>query len=128
MLMTNLATYQAQWAYQKYWVMAHSQQHYNQLRLLFKGNDWSQEKAQQFDELIAEAERIEPSTKTLRTAYQHVWGYFKKSATPSEKERFKELDDGLEDRASEMLVFLQDLTALYQPTYLQQSRLILEGV
>ena len=40
----GLKTYQKQWAYQKYWVMAHSQQHYNALRGLFKGNQWSEEK------------------------------------------------------------------------------------
>ncbi|BAN93190.1 hypothetical protein SDSE167_0799 [Streptococcus dysgalactiae subsp. equisimilis 167] len=81
----SLKTYQKQWAYQKYWVMAHSQQHYNALRELFKGNQWSEEKVLTFHCLIEEAQAIPPTVKSLRTAYQHVWGYFKKVASQEEK-------------------------------------------
>lgn len=124
----QLAHYQKKWAYQKYWVMAQSQQHYNALRLLFKGNDWSVEKATRFEELIREAEGLKPTLKTLRTAYQHVWGYFKKVATDEELATYKTLEGKLEQDADAMLTFLQELTAKYQPPYLIQSRLMQKGL
>ncbi|MGT2858164.1 DUF1722 domain-containing protein [Streptococcus dysgalactiae subsp. equisimilis] len=123
----SLKTYQKQWAYQKYWVMAHSQQHYNALRGLFKGNQWSEEKVLTFHCLIEEAQAIPPTVKTLRTAYQHVWGYFKKVASQEEKNHFKDLDAQLETKSEEMLCFLQEMTVHYQPSYLLSCRLITKG-
>ncbi|MDY3024149.1 YbgA family protein [Streptococcus hyovaginalis] len=119
---------QKEWAYQKYWVMAHSQQHYNALRQLFKGNEWSSDKAETFQHLLAEAEQIEPTLQTLRTAYQHVWGYFKKIASSEERECYKHFDATLDNSHREMLVFLQSLTAKYHIPYLMQSRLLCEGL
>lgn len=127
-LKEQLKEYQNNWAYQKYWVMAHSQKHYNSLRLLFKGNDWSLEKARTYEELILEAESFEPTVKTLRTAYQHVWGYFKKKATADELAQYKALEVHLESHTDEMLTFLQTLTAKYQPPYLVKCRLIQKGL
>lgn len=125
---SSLVAYQKEWAYQKYWVMAHSQQHYNALRLLFKGNTWSQDKVEVFETLIAEAESLSPTTKTLRTVYQHVWGYFKKVASPEEKERFRYLDAHLVHEAEAMQDFLVQMTDRYQPSYLIGSRLMTRGL
>lgn len=127
-LKEQLKQYQNNWAYQKYWVMAHSQKHYNSLRLLFKGNEWSLDKARTYEELILEVESYEPTVKTLRTAYQHVWGYFKKIATADELACYKALEEQLEYRTDDMLSFLQALTAKYQPPYLVQCRLIQKGL
>lgn len=124
----SLLTHQKKWAYQKYWVMAHSQAHYNALRFLFKGNDWSMEKVKTFERLITEAETITPTVKTLRTTYQHLWGYFKKSASPVELEDYKCLDRTLEEHPDALLHFLIQMTERYQPTYLINSRLIQEGL
>ncbi|CRH93304.1 Protein of uncharacterised function (DUF1722) [Chlamydia trachomatis] len=107
--------------------MAHSQQHYNALRGLFKGNQWSEEKVLTFHCLIEEAQAIPPTVKSLRTAYQHVWGYFKKVASQEEKDHFKDLDAQLETKSEEMLCFLQEMTAHYQPSYLLSCRLITKG-
>ena len=120
----ELNHYQKRWAAEKYLVMAHSQAHYNALRLLFKGNQWMQEKALEFERLLKEAYQQTPTTKTLRTAYQHIWGYFKKKATSPEKDRYKELDQSLETRSADMHQFLRVLTQKYQPTYLVQSRIM----
>lgn len=120
----ELNHYQKRWAAEKYLVMAHSQAHYNALRLLFKGNQWMQEKALEFERLLKEAYQQTPTTKTLRTAYQHIWGYFKKKATSPEKDRYKELDQSLETRSVDMHQFLRDLTQKYQPAYLVQSRIM----
>ena len=120
----ELNHYQKRWAAEKYLVMAHSQAHYNAFRLLFKGNQWTQEKALEFERLLKEAYQQTPTTKTLRTAYQHIWGYFKKKATIPEKDRYKELDQSLETRSVDMHQFLRDLTQKYQPAYLVQSRIM----
>lgn len=74
-----MSQWQQDWAYQKYWVMAHSQQHYNAIRQLARHNDWSAAKQERYQQLLAEAEQITPTKATLTTAYQHVWGYFKSS-------------------------------------------------
>ena len=120
----ELNHYQKRWAAEKYLVMAHSQAHYNAFRLLFKGNQWTQEKALEFERLLKEAYQQTPTTKTLRTAYQHIWGYFKKKATSHEKDRYKELDQSLETRSADMHQFLRVLTQKYQPAYLVQSRIM----
>ena len=120
----ELNHYQKRWAAEKYLVMAHSQAHYNAFRLLFKGNQWTQEKALEFERLLKEAYQQTPTTKTLRTAYQHIWGYFKKKATSPEKDRYKELDQSLETRSADMHQFLRVLTQKYQPAYLVQSRIM----
>ena len=120
----ELNHYQKRWAAEKYLVMAHSQAHYNALRLLFKGNQWTQEKGLEFERLLKEAYQQTPTTKTLRTAYQHIWGYFKKKATSPEKDRYKELDQSLETRSADMHQFLRVLTQKYQPAYLVQSRIM----
>ena len=120
----ELNHYQKRWAAEKYLVMAHSQAHYNALRLLFKGNQWMQEKALEFERLLKEAYQQTPTTKTLRTAYQHIWSYFKKKATSPEKDRYKELDQSLETRSADMHQFLRVLTQKYQPAYLVQSRIM----
>ena len=114
----DLNRYQKWWASEKYLVMAHSQAHYNALRLLFKGNQWSEEKELEFERLLKEAYQQTPTTKTLRTTYQHIWGYFKKKATSHEKDRYKETS------SSDMHQFLRDLTQTYQPAYLVQSRIM----
>src|SRR5574337_1021290 len=80
-----MTAWQVKWAEHKYWVMAHSQQLYNQIRVLAKNNDLSHETAVTFEKLLQEAALQVPTRKTLTTAYEHVWGYFKKIATPEEK-------------------------------------------
>ena len=124
MAQVDLNRYQKWWASEKYLVMAHSQAHYNALRQLFKGNQWTQVKELEFERLLKEAYQQTPTTKTLRTAYQHIWGYFKKKATIPEKDRYKELDQSLETRSVDMHQFLRDLTQKYQPAYLVQSRIM----
>ncbi|BAH81238.1 hypothetical protein SDEG_0737 [Streptococcus dysgalactiae subsp. equisimilis GGS_124] len=54
-------------------------------------------------------------------------GYFKKVASQEEKDHFKDLDAQLETKSEEMLCFLQEMTAHYQPSYLLSCRLITKG-
>ncbi|MFA9493323.1 DUF1722 domain-containing protein [Streptococcus sp. E17BB] len=122
-MMTSI---QAQWAYHKYWVMGHSQAHYNAIRLLFKGNDWSADKEKDFYRLLAEAQAIAPTGATLRTAYQHIWGYFKKVANDEERDAYKEMI-GDETTYEELGEFLVQMIENYQPKYLVNSKFYEDG-
>lgn len=121
-----MTSWQQDWAENKYWVMAHSQQHYNQIRQLAKNNDWTVDKTTEFNRLLAEAEQQVPTVKTLTTAYQHIWGYFKKIATLEEKETYLTTLAQLAGGHDQLGPFLKGLTVKYQVAYLLQSRLIRE--
>ena len=117
---------QLRWAYQKYWVMAHSQQSYNEIRQLFKNNTWSLAKEQELALILADTQNKVPTVKTLTTAYQHVWGYFKKKCTPAEKQHYLTLLANLTEDNDELGPYLKQLTIKYQIAYLLDSRLIQE--
>ena len=121
-----MTSWQQDWAENKYWVMAHSQQHYNQIRQLAKNNDWTVDKTTEFNRLLAEAEQQVPTVKTLTTAYQHIWGYFKKIATLEEKETYLTTLAQLAGGHDQLGPFLKGLTVKYQVAYLLQSRLFRE--
>jgi len=106
--------------------MAHSQQAYNDIRQLAKNNDWSTDKEQALDKIIASTELIEPTKQTLTTAYQHVWGYFKKICTADEKKTYLILLTKLTPENNELGSFLKLLAIKYKVTYLLNSRLINE--
>lgn len=121
-----MTSWQNKWAENKYWVMAHSQQHYNQIRALAKNNQWTEDKSAQLDNLLKEAAQQTPTVKTLTTAYQHVWGYFKKICTPEEKADYLNKLARLEPNHDELGPFLKSLSIKYQVAYLLNSRLICE--
>lgn len=118
--------WQEEWAYNKYWVMAHSQAYYEQIRLLAKDNEWSNAKNAEFESLLAKAASKEPTVKTLTNAYQHVWGYFKKIATTEEKQTYLRLLQELSPQTDKLGPFLSRLTKKYQVAYLLNSRLMQE--
>lgn len=118
--------WQEKWAYNKYWVMAHSQACYERIRLLAKNNDWSDAKNAEFEHLLAKAASEPPTVKTLTNAYQHVWGYFKKIATTEEKQTYLRLLQGLSPQTDKLGPFLSRLTEKYQVAYLLNSRLMQE--
>ena len=118
--------WQEKWAYNKYWVMARSQQCYEQIRLLAKDNEWSAQKNAEFERLLERAAGQTPKVKTLTNAYQHVWGYFKKIATISEKQTYLQLLQELSPQNDDLGPFLKHLTEKYQVSYLLNSRLIQE--
>lgn len=119
-----MSQWQQDWTYQKYWVMAHSQQHYNAIRQLARHNDWSAAKQERYQQLLAEAEQITPTKATLTTAYQHVWGYFKKQCTLAEKQRYLNLLTNLTPAHDQLGPFLWQLTVKYEVAYLLASRLL----
>ena len=119
--------WQEEWAYNKYWVMAHSQQCYEQIRRLAKNNEWSDQKAAAFQHLLDKAAHQAPTTQTLTNTYQHVWGYFKKICTAQEKQTYLHLLQTLSPQADDLGSFLGYLASKYQVTCLLNSRLIQES-
>lgn len=103
--------------------MARSQQAYNQLRQLAKNNDWSEAKQAQFNTLLNSVAIKQPTKATLTNTYQHVWGYFKKIATPEEKQHYLALLAQLAPENDQLNSFLKELAEKYQVAYLLKSRL-----
>lgn len=106
------------WREEKYHVMFHSQQHYNEIRTAMRDKLPSKE----IEQLIAEALKKTPTNGSMRNACQHMWGYFRKTATPEEKiafERFIEVHNyyGL-------LQFLRTLAETYHVRYLLDSQIL----
>ncbi|USS85978.1 YbgA family protein [Fructilactobacillus cliffordii] len=118
--------WQADWAYQKYWVMARSQHLYNAWRRLARNNQWDDDKAVIANELRLAAGEMQPTVKTLRNTYQHVWGYFKRSATPAEKAEFQAALADLTPEVDRVGPLLLRLAHQYRVDYLLQSRLLQE--
>ncbi|WP_233994427.1 DUF1722 domain-containing protein [Levilactobacillus brevis] len=106
--------------------MSRSQALYNRGRLLAKDNEWNADKEQEFTRLVTIADDLVPTKATLTTAYQHVWGYFKKICTQGEKATYVRLLATLTPEHDDLGQFLKRLVIKYQVDYLLQSRLIQE--
>lgn len=72
-----------EWGRYKYLVMRHSQAHYLELRALMR--DTVDTAA--FFRIVDQALIIPPTTKTVRNAAQHIWGYFKRREAPAQFRR-----------------------------------------
>ncbi|MGY3766612.1 YbgA family protein [Vagococcus vulneris] len=115
---------QEKWAQEKYAIMAHSQKHYQQIRELFRNNEWTEHKHQKFIQLLADAYTYEPSIGSLTNAYQHIWGYFKNKADTSEKKQFLCYLSDLPQSNYLIKHQLINLTLKYEIVYLMQSTLL----
>ncbi|MBP1042100.1 YbgA family protein [Vagococcus sp. BWB3-3] len=124
--MAKLSPPQEEWATWKYLVMSRSQGLYNDIRQLFSGNQWTVEKEKHFRKLLITAQETEPSLGSLRNAYQHVWGYFKKIATPEEKANFQTKLAALSLTNDQVKPLLYSLARRYKLPYLLNSRLLIE--
>ena len=116
-----LQLFQQSWAKNKYWVMGRSQQAYNQIRLLAKHNQWTEEKQRTYEAILASLATVPPTKKTTRVVAEHIWGYFKKEATIQEKVEFQRLLAD-EDIITKMPSFLKQLQKKYPHAYLAQMR------
>lgn len=109
-----------EWARYKYWVMARSQKSYNKLRVMFKDGITIDE----FTLIIDELATVKPTVQTMTNAAYHVFGYFKKVATDSEKKSFLQLLADYEVgkvNANALLENLHQLAIKYQIKYLLDS-------
>ena len=112
------------WARNKYLVLSHSSNIYNEIRQYLKNEEVE---VSQVQEKIDRACQIPEHRGQVCNAFQHIWGYFKKKATDAEcKDYMLLLDRYRFSQASkeDVIVKTRDLLELYPNTYLQHSTLL----
>ena len=94
---------QVLWAKNKYLVLSHSSNIYKEIREYLKQD---QVEVSHVEDLIQQALALPENRGQVSNAFQHIWGYFKKQATPEEKADFMLLLERYPNR------YLQDSTLL----------------
>ena len=112
------------WARNKYLVLSHSSNIYNEIRQYLK-----QEVVEliQVQEMIDRACQIPEHRGQVCNAFQHIWGYFKKKATDVERKDYMLLLDRYRfGHASkgDLIAKTRELLNRYPNTYLQHSTLL----
>ncbi len=112
------------WARNKYLVLSHSSNIYNEIRQYLKQEEVEVSLVQ---EMIDRACQIPEHRGQVCNAFQHIWGYFKKKATDVEcKDYMLLLDRYRFGQASkeDVIAKTRDLLERYPNTYLQHSTLL----
>ena len=112
------------WARNKYLVLSHSSNIYNEIRQYLKNEEVEVSLVQ---EMIDRACQIPEHRGQVCNAFQHIWGYFKKKATDAEcKDYMLLLDCYRFGQASkeDVIAKTRDLLKHYPNTYLQHSTLL----
>ncbi|UJD02576.1 YbgA family protein [Streptococcus oralis] len=112
------------WARNKYLVLSHSSNIYNDIRQYLKNEEVELNLVQ---ELIDRACQIPEHRGQVCNAFQHIWGYFKKKATDAErKDCMLLLDRYRFGQASkqDLIAKTRELLERYPNTYLQHSTLL----
>ncbi len=130
---TKIAT-EKLWAKNKYDVMAKGYQYYTQTKTLFSQAVCTTDHLEIY--LYIKSVRERPyTTKGMVTTCEHLWGYFKRTALPDEKQIFFSLleklkgDEQVEISTSSLdiqniLTFLMNLTEKYDQPYLKSSTIL----
>ena len=109
------------WAKNKYYVLSKSHKAYLNIREYLKEKEVD---IAYLQEKIQSAKDIEESKKDFHNAILHVWGYFKKEASETEKQGlFAILEEYREGKNSQEAViqYLNALLKRYPNEYLQES-------
>ena len=112
------------WAQNKYLVLSHSSNIYQEIRQYLKNEEVEVSHVQ---ELIDHACQIPEHRGQVCNAFQHIWGYFKKRATDAERkdymlllERYRFGQASKED----VIAKTRELLERYPNAYLQNSTLL----
>ena len=112
------------WARNKYLVLSHSSNIYNEIRQYLKNEEV---KVSHVQNLIDRACQIPEHRGQVCNAFQHIWGYFKKKATDDERKDYMLLLDryrcGLASK-EDLVAKTLELLESYPNTYLQHSTLL----
>ena len=115
------------WARNKYLVLSHSSNIYNEIRQYLKNEVVEVSHVQ---ELIDHACQIPEHRGQVCNAFQHIWGYFKKKASPAEKDNFMLLllryQSGQAEQ-KDLVTAVKDLLLKYPNPYLQKSTLLFQN-
>ena len=109
------------WAKNKYYVLSKSHKVYLNIREYLKEKEVD---IAYLQEKIQSAKDIEESKKDFHNAILHVWGYFKKEASETEKQGlFAILEEYREGKNNQEAViqYLNALLKRYSNEYLQES-------
>ena len=112
------------WARNKYLVLSHSSNIYNEIRQYLKQEVVELSLVQ---EMIDRACQIPEHRGQICNAFQHIWGYFKKKATDAERKDYMLLLDRYrfgQASKEELIAQTRDLLDRYPNTYLQHSTLL----
>jgi len=112
------------WARNKYLVLSHSSNIYNEIRQYLKNEEVE---ASQVQEMIDRACQIPEHRGQVCNAFQHIWGYFKKKAVDAERQDYMLLLDRYrfgQASKEDLIAKTRDLLELYPNTYLQNSTLL----
>ena len=112
------------WAENKYLVLSHSSNIYKDIRQYLK-----QEvvEVSQVQEMIDRACQIPEHRGQVCNAFQHIWGYFKKKATETERKDFMFLLERYHSgyaTKEELIAKTRELLERYPNSYLQNSTLL----
>ena len=120
----QLALCQRLWARNKYLVLSHSSNIYNEIRQYLKNEEAEVSHVQ---ELIDRACQIPEHRGQVCNAFQHIWGYFKKKATETERKEYMFLLERYHSghaTKEDLIAKTRDLLDRYPNTYLQHSTLL----
>ena len=112
------------WARNKYLVLSHSSNIYNEIRQYLKNE---QVEVSHVQNLIDRACQIPEHRGQVCNAFQHIWGYFKKKAVDAERQDYMLLLDRYrfgQASKEDLIAKTRDLLELYPNTYLQNSTLL----
>ena len=112
------------WAKNKYYVLSKSHKAYLDIREYLKEKEVD---IAYLQEKIQSVKDIKESKKDFHNAILHVWGYFKKDASETEKQGLfivlEEYMEGKNDQES-VLQYINALLKKYPNKYLQESTLL----
>ena len=112
------------WARNKYLVLSHSSNIYNEIRQYLKN---AEVEVSHVQELIDRACQIPERRGQVCNAFQHIWGYFKKKATETERKDYMFLLERYHSghaTKEDLIAKTRDLLERYPNTYLQHSTLL----
>ena len=112
------------WARNKYLVLSHSSNIYNEIRQYLKNE---QVELSLVQEMIDRACQIPENRGQVCNAFQHIWGYFKKKATDAERRDYMLLLDRYrfgQASKEDLIAKTRDLLDRYPSAYLQHSTLL----
>ena len=112
------------WAENKYLVLSHSSNIYNEIRQYLKNEEVE---VSQVQEMIDRACQIPEHRGQVCNAFQHIWGYFKKKARETERKDYMFLLERYHSghaTKEDLIAKTRDLLERYPNTYLQHSTLL----
>ena len=112
------------WARNKYLVLSHSSNIYNEIRQYLKNE---QVELSLVQEMIDRACQIPEHRGQVCNAFQHIWGYFKKKATDAERRDYMLLLDRYrfgQASKEDLIAKTRDLLDRYPSAYLKHSTLL----